>query len=337
MSGEVRSDTCIAVSPSGNIMRRYSVALLGYYGFGNLGDELLLQSCIELFESAGLERSGIIVLSNTPEDTARTFGVSSVNRWIFREVVKALRQSNSLVLGGGGLFQDSTSVMSCVWYWGIVRLAKILGCKVFALGQSVGPLKSGVSRMLAGNALKSCRKVHVRDNASLELAESLGCRDVVLGGDLVMCMNLRMGGQVLGAKGVMLLNLRPCAELEHYAGIIAPHIDENTIGVAMSGDDVKALESLKLSRVVQVHSLEDTRKLWAGASCAVGMRLHFGVLSRIFRTPLALMPYDVKVREFAGLSGVPCIDDEWREPVMPCEVPDYACNLDGICREIIAL
>ena len=32
--------------------------------------------------------------------------------------------------------------------------------------------------------------------------------------------------------------------------------------------------------------------------------------------------YDVKVSEFARESGVPCIADEWQEPVMPLPVPE---------------
>ena len=354
MSGEVRRNPVIASDTSRNIMRRYRPALLGYYGFGNLGDELLLRACLELFGRYGLERENIIVLSNAPEDTSGTFGVASVSRWRYRDVARVLRQSDSLVLGGGGLFQDTTSVMSCVWYWGIVRLAKFLGCKVFALGQSIGPLKSGLSRMLAGDALRVCRKVHVRDDASLRIAESLKCRDVIPGGDLVMTLKPRTGdtplhfppnlGGTIGGndtcrikKGIMLLNLRPCAELQHYTDIIAPHIGADTIGAALSDEDMKALASLKLSRVVRIKTLGEAQELWADACSAVGMRLHFGVLSRIFRTPLALMPYDVKVREFAGQSGVPCIDGEWLEPVMPREIPEDDCNAEGICREIISL
>lgn len=338
------------------------IALLGYYGFGNLGDELLLRSCLEMF---GRER--IIVLSNSPEETSRTFGVEAVNRWSFREVLSAFRRSNALVLGGGGLFQDSTSLKSCVWYWGVVRLAGVLGCRVYALGQSVGPLKSRVSRYFAGNALKRCVKLHVRDEASRVLAESLGCRDVMLGADLVMtlspshtktamtfpqqqeqktlpqkpAMQLPTQQPTMPYKKVyesdyMLVNLRPCPELEHYREIIAPHVDADSIGAALAEEDVNALEPLGLSRIVRVKTLDDARELWGGASCAVGMRLHFGGLSRMFRTPLALMPYDMKVSEFARTSGVPCIVDKWTSPVMPREVESDA-QIDAVCREIISL
>ena len=304
------------------------IALLGYYGFGNLGDELLLRSCLEMF---GRER--IIVLSNTPEETSRMFGVEAVNRWSFREVVRAFRQCSALVLGGGGLFQDTTSVKSCAWYWGVVRLAGILGCRVYALGQSVGPLKSSVSRYLAGDALKRCVKLHVRDEVSRALAESLGCSEVLAGRDLVMMLHAE---RQESPEKYMLVNLRPCRELEYYRNIIAPHVDADSIGAALAEEDVNALEPLGLSRIVRVKTLDDARELWGGASCAVGMRLHFGVLSRMFRTPLALMPYDVKVSEFARTSGVPCIVDKWTSPVMPREVENDA-QIDAVCREIISL
>ena len=50
-----------------------------------------------------------------------------------------------------------------------------------------------------------------------------------------------------------------------------------------------------------------------------------------------VMPYDAKVTGFAEQSGVPCIVDEWREPVMPLPVPECAGEIDSICREILAL
>lgn len=316
-------------------MRKYRVAILGYYGFGNLGDELLLTACLEMLNRCGVNRESIVVLSNSPAETSQNFGVASVNRWKLREAVSVLRESETLLLGGGGIFQDTSSVKSCVWYWGMLRLAKFLGCKVWALGQSVGPLNSKISRVLAGDALRLCRKLHVRDDESLRLAESLGCKNVIRGCDLVMSMPAAPTRPP--AAGRMLVNLRPCSELEKFSRIIAPYLNGNVIGAALSEEDITALRALGLHEIVRVKSLSDANELWANASCAVGMRLHFGVLSRIFRTPLALMPYAPKVSEFASQSGVPCIIDEWQEPVMPLPVPECSQEIDSICREILAL
>ena len=88
---------------------------------------------------------------------------------------------------------------------------------------------------------------------------------------------------------------------------------------------------------MRVKNFHDAQELWQGASSAIGMRLHFGVLSRIFRVPLALIPYDVKVSEFARQSGVPCIIDSYREPVMPREIPEDVYAVDDVCREIFSL
>ena len=136
----------------------------------------------------GIANENIIVLSNNPEDTQKNFNVASVNRWKIFEVVKAMRKSENLILGGGGLFQDSTSVKSCVYYWGIVRLAKLFGLKIFALGQSVGPLNSKISRLLTADALRACEKVHVRDKNSFNIAKELGCKNLELGRDLVLTL-----------------------------------------------------------------------------------------------------------------------------------------------------
>ena len=314
-------------------MRKFRVALLGYYGFDNLGDELLLQACINIITRNGIEREKILVLSNNPEESSQNFHVNSINRWNYREVMRAFRETETLILGGGGLFQDVTSLKSCVWYWGIMRLAKLFGVKILAWGQSIGPLNSKLSRIFAGNALRLCGKIHVRDDNSLKLAGVLGCKNIMKGNDLVLTLKPDMSGRAEKLpRKYMLVNLRPHEKLEAFVKVLKPNIDNNNVvGAALSPEDEEPLRLLGLDRIIRVRNFQEAEALWSGACSAVGMRLHFGVLSRIFRTPLALMPYDVKVSEFAKSSNVPCIIDEWREPVMPCEIPE------DVCGEILSL
>lgn len=314
-------------------MRRYGAALIGYYGFGNLGDELLLKACIDILTRCGISRPRIVALSNDPEKTSRDFGIDSVNRWNLRELAKIFRDSERVIFGGGGIFQDRTSIKSCAWYWAVVRLARLMGAKVFAVGQSVGPLESGLSRFFAGNALRSCRAVHVRDDKSLRFAENLGCKNVIRGCDLVMTLRPETLNTER-AREKMLVNLRPCPELKHYAEILRGHLTAESVGVAMSPEDESALSLLGLPEIVRAASFREAQELWSTAKSAVGMRLHFGVLSRVFRTPCAMMPYDVKVNEFAGQSGIPCINDKWVDPEMPREVPDD--DVIEIFREILS-
>lgn len=315
-------------------MRRYKAAVLGYYGFGNLGDELLLQACMEILGRQGISRDKIIVLSNNPKETSESFHVDSINRWKISEVIHAFMNSEVLLLGGGGLFQDITSVKSCVWYWGMLRLAKFLGCKIIAIGQSFGPLNSKLSFMLTRNALNSCRVIHVRDEPSYSIAVKSKCRDIILGSDIVM--TLKSESHSHDENGYLIVNLRPCSNLNGFVKIIMPHIAHKGIkGAALSDDDIEPLSMImKTEDIVRVKSFNDAQNLWQGASCAIGMRLHFGVLSRIFGVPLALMPYDIKVNEFAKQSGVPCITDSYYEPVMPLEIPEDVYAVDDVCSEI---
>ena len=313
---------------------RYSAALLGYYGFGNLGDELLLSSTISILERCGVNRDKIIVFSNNPELTSSGFSVKSINRWSWNGVFTALKSSDRLILGGGGIFQDSTSIKSCLWYWGVIRLANFLGVKIFAIGQSVGPLKTKISRFLAADALKLCGKIHVRGAKSLREAENLGCRNISCGTDLVF--TLKNDG-VISRGNLKLLNVRPCRNLDSFKKILIPHIDDYTVGVALSHEDENVIKSLGLREIFRVRNFDDAKKIWSEAKSAVGMRLHFGILSQIFRTPLAMMPYDIKINEFAESSGVPLIADDWAVPVMPREIPESSKEIDILCREILAL
>ena len=55
------------------------VLISGYYGFGNIGDEAILQTMVETLKK--LDKAlEITVLSHQPEDTMDKFDVKSVNR-----------------------------------------------------------------------------------------------------------------------------------------------------------------------------------------------------------------------------------------------------------------
>ena len=323
--------------------RRYRVALAGYYGFGNLGDELLLRACLEILELCGVGRESVVVLSNAPEETGRNYHVVSVSRWSFSEVRGALSQSGTLLLGGGGLFQDSSSVRSCLWYWGLVRLARLCGARPWALGQSIGPLNSSLARRLTKNALGSCAALQLRDAPSLEWSKRLGLK-ATLGEDLALTLTPpRIEGD--GGKR-LLLNLRPAPEARRFAALVAPRVNAfegEVVGTALSPEDRTLLETfrddgtLRLSRVVLAKDLEDAGRLWSGASEAVGMRLHFAVLSALYGTPLSVLPYDPKAAAFAERTGAALVREAWREPAVPRlpvsreEIRDEA---GRICRSV---
>ena len=328
--------------------RRWRVALAGYYGFGNLGDELLLRASLHGLERVGVGRERVIVLSHNPEGTSREHGVATVSRWSLRAVRGALSESETLLLGGGGLFQDSSSLRSCLWYWGLLRLARLCGARPWALGQSIGPLRSPLARWLTRDALRSCHVLHLRDEPSMDWAERLGLR-ATLGEDLALTLATPRRGDCAGVEGrpTLLLNLRPHRDTARFAALIEHHIKDFTanggeaVGVALSPEDEALLNGLReegalsIERVTRATGLEDAASLWKNAARAVGMRLHFAVLSALFGVPLAVLPYDPKVRAFAERAGAPCVTDQWvepRRPTLPVASGAMRDRIDELCR-----
>ncbi|MDR1741522.1 MAG: polysaccharide pyruvyl transferase family protein [Synergistaceae bacterium] len=293
-------------------MRPYAAVLAGYYGFGNLGDDLLAEATVEMLSREGINRSRMAVLSNDPAGSR--LGIRAVNRWSPREVWNILGLSETLVLGGGGLFQDATSTRSCLYYWSLVKAARLRGVNVRAEGQSVGPLSTLIGRAAARNALRSCRSVTVRDVPSQRLCSEMGV-SAALTRDLVFILNDKISAPIPASNAKFLINLRPWpgglpmrfANSVRDGGISAY---APLLGVAMSDED----EAL-MSRLVKVgdlppmpiehpRDLSEAAALWSGAAGAAGMRLHFAVLSVMFGVGALVVPYDPKVTAFAEENGL---------------------------------
>ncbi len=81
------------------------VLLSGYYGFGNLGDEALLEVIVAQLRTR-FPALTIDVLSATPEATASKFGVEATARWNPRLVREAIERSDVVLSGGGGLLAE---------------------------------------------------------------------------------------------------------------------------------------------------------------------------------------------------------------------------------------
>ncbi len=297
------------------VKRRYEIALCGYYGFGNLGDELLAEAAVRLAEECGTPRNRVVVLSGNPDETRKSLGTEAVDRWSLSKVLEALKASRSLLLGGGGLFQDSTSVRSAFYYWGVVRLAGFARCRPWCFGQSVGPFRSRTARALARAALSRCEERVVRDRSSLGMLERWGL-EAKLAPDLVF--SLKTGGETRSkGRERVLVNLRPWKSglpesLAKALGEYGRREKVELTGIALADEDAALMAKLDkeglldLAGIERVRSLEDCSRVWrTGCSGAVGMRLHFCILSVLAGLPLLGVPYDPKVAGLAEAVGFP--------------------------------
>lgn len=151
------------------------VLVLGYYGFGNVGDEAILAALVGLLRRARPE-AAISVLTADPRGTEARLPVSGVYRWHPPSVLRALARCDLLLTGGGSLLQDATSLRSLLYYASLILTARAMGKKVALFANGLGPLGTAAGRALALAALRSAHHVSLRDSLSLARLAALDAR-----------------------------------------------------------------------------------------------------------------------------------------------------------------
>lgn len=149
------------------------VVVSGYYGFGNLGDESLLDT-IASSAACEIPRIKIAALTRHPKADSRRTGLKCVSRFNFPAVFRELSRTKVLISGGGSLLQDKTSKRSLRYYAGVMRAAELFGKKVYVYANGIGPILHEPNKRRAARAVTAADAVSVRDEGSKEELVSLG-------------------------------------------------------------------------------------------------------------------------------------------------------------------
>lgn len=283
------------------------VLVSGYYGFGNLGDEALLQGLVR-----GLEAHGhrVTVLSHAPQRTrelhSELSSVGAIHR--LRGLLPALLTHDALVSGGGGLLQDKTSQRSLDYYLGVIRLGKALGKRVVVYGQSVGPL-SEEGRARVARALRGV-PVAVRDGASQTLLGKLGV-EAHLVADAALTLPAPRENPPKDAP-VLLIPRGGYPELTGALGTLAEELEARAIPVATLAfhpqeDDGEVVRIAERARVVrhEASTPDEALRRVAASSYVVSARLHGLILAAVAGRGFSGLAYDPKVAAFLDEAGAP--------------------------------
>ena len=300
------------------------VLISGYYGFGNLGDEALLEVIVrrlrERFPKLDLE-----VLSATPQATAAAYNVASVPRWQWRSVREAIGRADVVVSGGGGLLQNATSLRSLLYYVAILRDAIRSKRKTMVFAQSVGPLDA-LGRFIVGRYCRGLERATVRDERSRELLQSLLPKTPVeRTSDPVFLYDAPSAEIDLSAEGLgpesgpyAVVSVRKTSGLQDGGRVIARAVDRLVIhhGIRTAflplggiGDAEVSTAIIRQCSSAPVLLPESTLPLAAavlrGAHVVVGMRLHALILAARYAVPFFAIPYDPKVASLCSDLGYP--------------------------------
>lgn len=149
------------------------IIMSGYYGFGNLGDDSLLQQIVNSIRTLNPD-SKITVLSKTPKKTAKTYGVKAINRFNFLTIINEMKHAGLLINGGGNLLQNKTSNRSLIYYIFIMKLAKRYGLKLMLYASGIGPLYGEKYKRMTKNILNEADIITLRENLSMDEICQLG-------------------------------------------------------------------------------------------------------------------------------------------------------------------
>lgn len=289
-----------------------TVFLFGYYGYDNLGDDLILESIINTFNG----KFKFKVLTYNYEKTHKIANVTPVSRSKFFKIIHEILTSDVVASGGGSLLQDATSSKSLYFYLGLIILGKIFRKKTIFLFNGIGPIEGHFNRKFVKWVLKRVDRIILRDHQSMELLRDLDIsKNAEVVGDAVFLSNYEVKKSYEEKKSskLVIISLRPWrtydqVKVEETKKLIA-YLESKGYLVEllplMQPDDYNLLNQITADGRIKI--IEPTidkvdlfRKM-ESAHLLIGERLHSLIISSICETPFIGIEYDPKIAGYVKM------------------------------------
>lgn len=315
--------------------KKYTKILIsGYYGYGNIGDEAILESLHRDIREENQPNLIVTILSANPHATSTTTGLFAVHRFDPLAVLHEIRHCNGIISGGGGLIQDITSWKSPLYYLAIIFVGWLFGKKTFVYANGVGPLRFPLNRFLTRIVFALANKITLRDEESKTLLTSLGVHQKITTTiDPIFSLYQPMyppnhstqKDQFAVSIGP---NVKTTARIEDLVTLF-DFICEKT-GYACLFTPFypmydKPFSSLIRKKMKHPAGLIETRlppdemfALLSECRFGVGMRLHFMIFLSLLNKPIWPILYDKKVTIFAEMLKLNYVID-WKHSIQDWE------------------
>jgi polysaccharide pyruvyl transferase CsaB len=313
-----------------------NIFIVGYYGFKNAGDELLLKKTICLLKDQYLTPKICAIYKapheinketahfsfntkNPPYKNSDLFGeITLCPRNSYITVIKSLFLADILIFGGGGLLQDKTSKRSLIYYLKFLLFALIFRKKIYLIAQGLGPFKSRISKWLIANLLKRTTGISVRDKTSYKISKIFAPNaNIILTSDLAYYKAVTSEEESLNQPSIG-LSLRG-------SGLNQSIIDALTTFAATSNETLVFLDFQQVFDSKKIHTIEPLSKYIKNTismndyfinqqdsqisfNIVIGMRYHACVWASLHFIPFLALAYDPKVKSLAKELGQEYID-----------------------------
>lgn len=175
------------------------ITIFGSYGQGNIGDEAIADGLANIFHQA-IPGSELILFSHLDpalKDSHKQYksiepmiatGLRSLWRQFrdntFKRTTKILKQSDWIIIGGGGILHDQEvgqHGFSPLFIWWLRTMYfNFVGKRIALAAVGVGPIKNKLSYTWLKGILKHTTVITVRDEQSQQILKSLTTKDVTL-------------------------------------------------------------------------------------------------------------------------------------------------------------
>lgn len=304
----------------------FRILIGGYYGFDNLGDEAVLAGLIKGLREKlpGVE---IAALSVNPDKTRLLHGITSIKRTDFISIFTLMRKSDIFLFGGGSLIQDVTSMMSPLYYFGLLTMSRLAKLPYMLIAQGVGPLNRNLIKKLTAINFNSAKLITVRDKKSAELLKEIGVKkDIQVTADLALMLEPNnstriqdwISKNIPSDKKIVCISMRPWLTNSTLAiNQVVEAINKDTnifpIYLPMQPDIDTELSILMLKEtggalIDFTPTPSEVLAIISNCHYTIAMRLHTLIMSVLAGIPAFGIIYDPKVNDFAQKANIEAAD-----------------------------
>lgn len=296
------------------------ILMWGWYGFENLGDDLLLETMLEHVD-------GKITVSMKKRYEME--GVNEIDR-SYRKLISGAFRNDVLIIGPGGLFPFDNKV-KVLTYYVVVRLWRILNRKVIFFGIGISGRMSSFSKLLWREMAKNSDLFITRSRSILkeiQLPEKdtiHSMADAVFACSFVTpSQQTQLHGNSIGEKHSVIIsvaNLCPNKEdlrketVEKWIGLVEWLLNQGYCVdlVAFSkGNDDWMIDAIMADRRLYNRAVKKINyskamysvRQWGQYRFAICMRFHSLVLSVLSGVPAVPIAYGHKTLDLAQRSGL---------------------------------
>lgn len=270
-----------------------SVCLLGYFGYSNLGDEMMLREAVLALRSRGITDVSVLLQNGLKNASIEKYKylykkIKFFDRMSPAEIKLAIDSTDILILCGGNLLQNETSERSLIYYSEIIRYAKRRGARIYMLSSGFGGTSGALGNHLLKRSISLCTYCGCRTVYDLDIANKYCCNSKFMPDFCFLleesCSNIKKTHFCWIVSKNKLIDIGEILEISNKRGL-AP------IAVLLNYPEDKVvcqeLQRCGIKCVIP-ESYEDFKTIVSTAAFTISERLHGAIFSIMSHVPAYL-------------------------------------------------